>query len=74
MHTLAHKCTIYACDSLTTKFIDFCHQLDLFQSVSSPTRGTNTIDLLFTPKQFKCISSVNVIAPVASSDHSAVLF
>ena len=40
----------------------------------SPTRGINTLDLLFTPKQFKCISSVNVIASVASSDHSAVLF
>ena len=42
--------------------------------MSSPTRGTNTLDLLFTPKQFKCISSVDVIAPVASYDHSAVLF
>ena len=42
--------------------------------MSSPTRGINTLDLLFTPKQFKSISSVNVIVPVASSDHSAVLF
>ena len=24
-NALAHKCTISACDSLTTKFIDFCH-------------------------------------------------
>ena len=38
--------------------------------MSSPTRGTNTLDLL----QFICISSVNVIAPVAFFDHSAVLF
>ena len=42
--------------------------------MSSPAGGTNTLDLLFTPKQFKCISSVNLIAPVASSDHSVVLF
>ena len=69
----AHKCTNSACDSLTTKFIDFSHQLDLFQSVSSLTRGTNSLFLLFTPKQFKCISSVKVIAPEASSDHSDVL-
>ena len=42
--------------------------------MSSSTRGTKTLNLLFTPKQFKCISNVNVIAPVASSVHSAVLF
>ena len=42
--------------------------------MSSLTRGTNTLDLLVTPKQFKFISSVNVIAPVASSNHPAVLF
>ena len=31
-------------------------------------------EVLTHPKQFKCKSSVNVIAPVASFDHSAVLF
>ena len=42
--------------------------------MTSPRRGANTLDVLFAPKQFKCISSVDVLAPVASSDHSAVLF
>ena len=68
-----HMTAIFAGNSLTTKFIDFFNQLDLFQSMSSSTRSTNTLDLLFTPKQFKYTSSINVIAPVAYSDHSAVL-
>ena len=61
---------VCVCVCVCVLFIEY----DIFQSISSYTRSTNTRDLLFTPKQLKCISSFDVIAPVASSDHSAVLF
>ena len=62
------------CDTLTHTFVDFCTHCGLLQHETSPTRGINTLDLVFTPNLSGIISNVCISMPVCTSDHSTVSF
>ena len=61
-------------DNVTHAFYDFCMQYGLKQHVSSPTKGSNVLDLIFTQDHINFISNVNISAPVRKSDHSSISF
>ena len=53
-------------------FIDACDMLHLYQYVYQPTRGANTLDLVFSNRQ--CVADVDVQDGVFESDHKQVAF
>ena len=63
-------------DNTTQSFVDYCAHAGLMQHVNAPTRGNNTLDLIFThinlPVNF--LYNIAVKMPIAQSDHSSIFF
>lgn len=56
-----------------SSFTDFVKSHEFTQKVNFPTRGLNTLDLLFTNDQ-DLVSEVSISPPVGNSDHSSISF
>ena len=70
---------VWSLNSFTAKlessktFAEFVSSLELSQHIFVPTRGNNTLDLVFTSNN-DLISSVRTGPPLGNSDHNSILF
>jgi hypothetical protein len=56
------------------KFMDLFRSRGLYQHVTMPTRGSNTLDLIFTNEKH-AVKNVTILPPLsATGDHDCVLF
>ncbi len=60
-------------DSLESQFLQLTLERGLSQLVAEPTRGANTLDLVFTTEPY-LVSSISVPEPLGGSDHRSVQF
>ncbi len=60
-------------DSLESQFLQLSLERGLSQLVPEPTRGENTLDLVFSTEPY-LVSSISVDEPLGGSDHRAVQF
>ncbi len=51
------------------QLLDACREFDLKQLINFPTRGDNTLDLVFLPCSLPVISVTAISPPAASNDH-----
>ncbi len=60
-------------DSLESQFLQLSLEQRLSQLVNEPTRGDNTLDLVFSTEPY-LVSSISVDVPLGGSDHRSVQF
>ena len=58
--------------SLESEFLTVCAELRLRQCVIGPTRGKNTLDLLFCRDPASSLASLDIGPPFLTSDHSSL--
>ncbi len=64
---------LWQAGSLGREFMDFAHDLFLTQHVEVGTRGGNVLDLVLSTEP-EMVEEVEVVNPVANSDHCTVLW
>ena len=65
--------TMHSNSIVETEFLEVIKDMYLYQHVTAPTRESNILDLVFST-EYDMIENLEVISPIANSDHNSIEF